>query len=259
LSPRRDRIVTFRLETDGVRPPTFPHPSAMHLRPILVSFVALALVASTPLRAAEGYLANFDAISLLPPPPAVGTAEDRAELDTTYRVHTAASPADIALGTRENKLTIFQLTATAVPWFRPGTAPKTEALLKRVEAETKAVTDAAKDRWRHPRPYHEDPARFSDAIEHESAEHYSYPSGHSTRGTVFSLVLAELFPENRDAILAKGREAGWLRVEGGVHFLSDIYAGRVLGQALARSFLASASFQQDLAAAKAELAALRPR
>ena len=103
-----------------------------------------------------------------------------------------------------------------------------------------------------------EPARFPRAVEHEKPTDYSYPSGHSTRGTVYAQVLAELFPEKREALVAKGRETGWLRVQGGVHYPTDIYAGRVLGQALARDFLASASFQADLAAVKAELAAAGP-
>ena len=100
-----------------------------------------------------------------------------------------------------------------------------------------------------------DAARFPDAIEHEERTDYSYPSGHSTRGTLFALLLAELFPDRREAILAKGRDSGWLRVQGGVHYPTDIYAGRVLGQALARKFLSSPAFQRDFAAAQAELQA----
>jgi acid phosphatase (class A) len=124
-----------------------------------------------------------------------------------------------------------------------------------VEAEAKRVVDDSKRYFKRPRPYHVAPDRFPHSIEHEDPTHYSYPSGHSTRGTVFALLLAELFPEHREAILAKGREVGWLRVQGGVHYPTDIYAGRVLGQELARDFLRTEAFQRDLAAARAELAA----
>jgi acid phosphatase (class A) len=195
-----------------------------------------------------------DAVALLAPPPASGSAEQKFDLEGTFTVHTTASPADIALGTDENKLTIFHFAPAIGPWFAAGKFPKTEALFKEVEAEAKAVVDEAKKFFQRPRPYHLEPARFPHSIEHEDPTHYSYPSGHSTRGTVFALLLAELFPHQQEAILAKGREAGWLRVQGGVHFPTDIYAGRVLGQELARDFLHSPAFQADFAAAKAELA-----
>jgi acid phosphatase (class A) len=61
---------------------------------------------------------------------------------------------------------------------------------------------------------------------------------------VFALLLAELFPDKRDALLAISRGIGWRRV-----------LGRVLGQAIVREFLANPAFQHDLAEAKAELAA----
>jgi len=66
-------------------------------------------------------------------------------------------------------------------------------------------------------------------------------------------VLAEVFPEKKEAILQIGRDIGWDRVLIGKHFLSDIQAGRVLGQAIVRELLASPAFQHDLAEAKAEI------
>jgi acid phosphatase (class A) len=68
-------------------------------------------------------------------------------------------------------------------------------------------------------------------------------------------VLAELFPEKREAILTIGRDIGWDRVLIGKHFPTDVYAGRVLGQAIVRELRANAAFEHDLANAKAEIAA----
>ena len=221
----------------------------------LYLLVALAAVGATGLFA--GYLpaGTPDTIALLAPPPAAGSAEAKADLENTFVIHSSATPAEIALAKDENKLTIFHFAPAIGAWFTPGKLPKTEALFKAIEAESKAATDSAKKVYQRPRPYHLEPARFPHSVEHEDPTHYSYPSGHSTRGTVFALLLAELFPDKREAILAKGREAGWLRVQGGVHFPTDVYAGRVLGQELARDFLRSESFQRDFAEARAELAA----
>jgi len=199
-----------------------------------------------------------DTTTLLAPPPAAGSAEDRLDLENTATVHQAATPAELARSADETNLTIFHFAPAIGPWFVAGRFPKTEALFKEVEAEAKQSTDAAKKFYQRPRPYHVAPDRFPHSIEHEDPTHYSYPSGHSTRGTVFALLLAELFPADREALLAKARETGWLRVQGGVHYPTDIYAGRVLGQELARDFLASAQFKADLAAARAELAAAAP-
>jgi acid phosphatase (class A) len=47
-------------------------------------------------------------------------------------------------------------------------------------------------------------------------------------------------------------------VQIGKHFPTDVHAGRVLAQAIAREFLASPSFQKDFAELKAEVQAARP-
>jgi len=222
-------------------------------------FLSLAALVVTPLFAAEPkYLpaGTPDATVFLPPPPAAGSAEDTADLESAFRVYSAATPAERARGTDEVTLTLFHFSPIIGPWLAPGKFPKTEALFKEVEAESKTVTSAAKKHWQRIRPYHVDPVRFPDAIEREPRTDYSYPSGHSTRGTLYAALLAEIFPEKRDALLAKGRDTGWLRVQGGVHYPVDIYAGRVTGQALARALLANAAFQADLAAVKAELAGM---
>ena len=49
---------------------------------------------------------------------------------------------------------------------------------------------------------------------------------------VLAFVLADLFPAQRDAILAQARQIGWHRVQIARHYPTDIYAGRVLAQAI---------------------------
>jgi acid phosphatase (class A) len=225
-------------------------------RLVALAFFSAALFA--PLHAAElKYLAAGppDAVALLAPPPVAGSVEDAADADMAFLIYSARTATERARGVDEITLTIFHFAPAIGPWFTPGKFPKTQALFLEVEAEAKEVTAVAKKHWERLRPYHAEPARFTDAIEHEVRTDYGYPSGHSTRGTTYALLLAEFFPDQRDALLAKGRDSGWLRIQGGVHYPTDVYAGRVLGQALARAFLASPKFQQDLAAARTELAA----
>jgi len=223
-----------------------------------VAFTLALALAAAPVSAGESkYLSagQLDPLRLLPPPAAADTQEGRAELDAASVVHTSASPEMIARAAAETKLTAFSFAPVIGAWFVPEKFPKTEALFKELEAETKAVTDEAKNHFQRPRPYHLAPQRFPRLIEREDQTHYSYPSGHSTRGTLFAAVLAEIFPENRAALLEKGRETGWLRVVGGTHFPSDVFAGRVLGQALTREFLRSDRLRADLTAVRAEVAA----
>ena len=82
----------------------------------------------------------------------------------------------------------------------------------RLDAET--VTDLGKDYFQRPRPYTTDPSLANGKLE----KSFGYPSGHSTESMVIALVLADLFPDKHDAIIAKARSIGWHRVEIARHY-----------------------------------------
>jgi acid phosphatase (class A) len=226
-------------------------PLAVFQSAALVLFLALSTAA--PALAQSLYLAagKPDGIALLPPPPASGSVEEAADLSTVRAVFKGRTSEELARATKDASLS-FSLFARAIgPSFQPAQLPKTEALLKRVKKDIGEIINAPKNHWKRTRPYLLDPSLALGAPETS----FSYPSGHSTRGTVYAAVLAELFPDKKEAILAVGREIGWDRVLIGKHFLTDIYAGRVLGKAIFNELMASPAFQKDLAEAKAELQA----
>jgi acid phosphatase (class A) len=224
-------------------------------------FLAVAVLAlAGPVRALGPYLGSNapNALLLLPPPPALGSVEDLADRDAAFRVYSTCTPKQFAIGVEQQRLTVFHLTAEILPWFQAGKFPKTEALFKQVTDESFLVSRPIKLVWKRQRPYITDPVRFSKVIEPDPNPTPTYPSGHATRATLYAQILVELFPEHRDAILAKACESGWLRVQGGVHTPLDIFAGRTLGQAIAQALLRSPAFQLDLAEVKAEIAAAKP-
>lgn len=194
-----------------------------------------------------------DGIAILPPPPAIGSEEEQADLASARAVFHGRTPAEQARAFKDATLS-FELFKPAIgPAFRLNELPKTAALLQRVKKEVREVIDIPKEHWKRRRPYQLD----SKLSLGEPETSFSYPSGHSTRGTVYSLVLTELFPDQRAAILEVGREIGWDRVLIGKHYPTDVYAGRVLGRAIMRELRTSAAFQRDLAEARAEIQAAR--
>ena len=195
-----------------------------------------------------------DAIALLAPPPLAGSPEQAADLAETVAVHAQQTTAAQAAAAAEKKLTVFSFTPAVGNFFQPGKLPVTEEFLKNVREDTEIVEGGAKDFYKRPRPYTVDPSLGRGADDLEKS--FSYPSGHSTRGTVWALVMAEMFPDKKDAILAVGRDIGWHRVEMARHYPSDIFAGRVLAQAIVRELKASPKFQSDLAKAQQEISAV---
>jgi acid phosphatase (class A) len=195
-----------------------------------------------------------DVVALLPPPPLPDSPEQAADMAVVRSVCRAAPSNEVAMATAEKKFSILNFAPAIGDFFQPGKFPKTESLLQRVQTEAAAVTDNAKEHWKRPRPFMVDPTLASGKLE----KTFSYPSGHSTESMVLALVLADLFPVRRDAILAEARGIGWHRVEIARHYPTDIYAGRVLAQAIVVEMKKSAEFQKDFAGAKAEIAAGQP-
>jgi acid phosphatase (class A) len=234
-----------------------------HWIPILFSLV----VAVAPLRADDTmdrpaqpvvlshpqYLAGGkpDAIALLAPPPLPGSPEQAADMAEVIAVYHASTSNDIAAAYSEKKFSIFNFTPAIGDFFQPGKFPKTETFFERVQKQAETVTDQAKDYYKRPRPYTTDPSLANGKLE----KSFSYPSGHSTESMVLALVLADLFPDKHDAIIAKARNIGWHRVEIARHYMTDIYAGRVLAQAIVREMKTNPDFQKDFAEVQAEIAA----
>ncbi|MDB6123364.1 MAG: hypothetical protein JWQ71_2357 [Pedosphaera sp.] len=221
-------------------------------------FLALILLASivTPAFAEERYIApgRPDGIALLAPPPVFGSSEAVADLASARAVFKARTSAEEARAMKSASLSIFNFSTAIGSSFQPDKFPKTEALFEKVKKEISEAINTPKDHWKRKRPYELD----KDLNLGRPEKSASYPSGHSTRGTVQALLLSELFPDKREAILEIGRNIGWDRVLIGKHFITDVRAGRVLGQAIVRELLASPSFQHDLAEAKAEVKAAQP-
>ena len=65
-------------------------------------------------------------------------------------------------------------------------------------------------------------------------------------------LLAEVFPEHKEALLERAQLVAWSRVVGGVHYPTDIVAGRMLGERLANDFAAQPDVRAALSRVKAE-------
>jgi acid phosphatase (class A) len=85
----------------------------------------------------------------------------------------------------------------------------------------------------------------------------SYPSGHASIGWAWALVLAEAAPERADAIFARGLAYGRSRVVCGVHWQSDLEAGRIIGAATVSRLRSNPVYVAQVAEARREIAAAR--
>jgi acid phosphatase (class A) len=138
-------------------------------------------------------------------------------------------------------------------------APTLQRLLSRVGIDGRGVVDPPKDSFNRPRPYvgvAGDPPICVEKTD-SLAKSASYPSGHATISWTWGLILAELAPDRSTEILMRARAIGESRVVCGVHYVSDVEAGRTNGAALVAALHSSPEFRADMEKARAEVAAAR--
>jgi acid phosphatase (class A) len=233
------------------------------MRELKKLWLAVAVVMAAGLARAEApkaeatYLTaeSVDWKTILPPPVAQDSAEEKAELDMIVAVQKSASPE--AVETAKSQIGHMDVNTYADilgPWFTEKGLPKTQALFAEIATESKkAVTGPAKKYFKRVRPAGAD----NRVNGFEKEDEFSYPSGHSTRGTMYAYVLADVFPELKEKLIARAQQIGFNRIIVGAHYESDIVAGRITGKAIAEKLLADPAFKAALAEAKAEMDAAR--
>jgi acid phosphatase (class A) len=193
---------------------------------------------------------DFDFSTLLGGPPADNSPEHRAEIATMLYLQNRRTEQDVARCRQEaNQINVWLFANVLGDDFNKVSHPLTAALFEDVRNEVRPIVLAAKAKWDRPRPYRSIP-EIHPCVHLETGA--SFPSGHATLGMLWATVLAEIFPEQREAIMARGRQIGQDRFIAGVHYPSDVAAGQKLGAEIARRLLANRDFRIELDSVRRE-------
>ena len=224
-----------------------------------------AVPAAVPSGPTEGYLPSTalpNGIALLPPPPAADSPG--LALDTAYSRKSLALRGTPAWGLAAldddlsfpNAASTFSCALNA-PITEQDT-PHLYTLLRRTLLDAGHSTVETKKHYQRLRPFLVNKAPVcTDRDRDGLAKSGSYPSGHNAAGMAWALLLAEISPQQADAILARGQAFGTSRIVCNVHWHSDTLQGRFLGAYTVARLHADPAFRTDLEAAKAELEAVR--
>ncbi len=196
---------------------------------------------------------EINLLDLLPPPPANDSAQMKAELGEILTIQVTRTPEMAARAVADAEENVWRFSDVIDnPKFTKENLPKFSAFFDRVVETEGAVVDPAKDVWKRPRPH-----LYSDLVKPivPLSKSGSYPSGHTTVGTLMGIVLANMVPEKRAAIMARAWEYGHNRVVGGIHYASDIEAGRIAGTVIAQTIMTHDDYKTEYEGAKAELRA----
>ena len=210
---------------------------------------------------AKGYLDRAllpDSLALLPPPPLDGSPAQRADLAAYQTARALRDTPRWRLAALDAVLKFPQAAdvfscALDMP-ISPASTPHLTMLLRRTLLDAGLATYKAKDHYNRPRPFVAlKEATCSPGEEAALTKDGAYPSGHAALGWAWALVLTEIAPERAQAVLARGHAFGESRSVCGVHWASDIEAGRLIGAAAVARLHADALFNAQLSAARLEV------
>jgi acid phosphatase (class A) len=194
---------------------------------------------------------EINLLTLLPPPPANGSEQMQKELAEVLTIQVTRTPAMEERAKADAVEDIWRFSDVINnPNFTKEKLPKLSAFFDRIVATEGAITDPAKEAWKRPRPH-----LYSDLVKPvvKLSSSGAYPSGHTTVGTLMGIVLAEMVPEKRPEIMTRAWEYGYNRLVAGIHFMSDIEAGRISGTVIAQTIRSHPDYQAEFEAARTEL------
>src|SRR5579863_1878462 len=184
----------------------------------------------------DGYLKQspVDFRLVLAPPPSEGSPGDKNDVLELKQDQVPATSPRWAAAEADSASVFDRFSDSFGDSIDRKHAPLLVNLLTRVMRDVSKPTFDAKDFYQRPRPFQRIglPKICGTATPPKPEAHptmgSSYPSGHAAYGWAVALVLAQVAPGHAGAVLARGMDYGASRVICGVHFPTDVEAGRLL-------------------------------
>jgi acid phosphatase (class A) len=192
----------------------------------------------------------IDLTRLLPPPPAQDSKATAAEIAEILNFQDKRSPEMTDYARKDQVISVFRFATVLGDNFNETNLPLTAKFFENIHATAGLIVDHAKDYWKRPRPSVFD-SRVKPCV--SIPANGAYPSGHSTAGNLFAIILANMIPEKSELIFNRGWEFGMNRVIGGVHYRSDVDAGRTSATIIAYELFQNAEFQNDYDRSRTEI------
>ena len=183
-------------------------------------------------------------VSLFPAPPSDQSPEGLKDLEDVYQLQITRTQERCQQAAKDITLSMGVLYGPPMGPLTREEVRGIQNLSRLVFADADYYVNRVKSRWRRLRPF-ERSRRIVPCIPPHASS--SYPSGHATISRAFALVLAEIYPEKREALLERSNVVAMSRVVGGVHHPIDIQAGQYLAGLIVDQMKQNRNFQATLA------------
>jgi len=183
-------------------------------------------------------------------PPVDNSAQTRSEIEEILRFQSNRTKDMSDFARADQELSVFRFADVLGPGFKKENLPVTDRFFYNVVENAKDIIEVYKKYWKRPRPYILD-SRVDPCVDKPAND--SYPSGHSTIGNLIATILAGMVPSKNGELYRRGWNYALNRIIGGVHYRSDVEAGRICAAVIAEGMYRNPEFKHDFEAAKAEL------
>ncbi len=190
-------------------------------------------------------------IQVLGPPPAASSQRQKEDLAAVLDAQRTRGEREAKSAAADSDMSLFAFVGDMMgPDFKRENLPVTVPFFERVFVDQMEAAWGVKEHFSRPRPFAIDPRVKPVVRKPRSA---SYPSGHALAGYVYATILSIMVPEKAYELYERAAVYGRQRVVGGVHFPTDIEAGRVSAAVIAHTLLQQPLFVRDLERAKTEV------
>src|SRR4051812_47027613 len=180
--------------------------------------------------------------SFLPPAPD-DSPQTRQELDQLLDLQRNRTDEAVKAAQDDSHKDVSRFyEALGLDAVHPPDLPHLESLMEAVEKDTSRYVNDAKLHFARDRPYLREP-RLKPCIGGVE-DHNSFPSGHATYGYVMVYLLIDMVPERGTELLRRAGTFAQARATCGVHYPSDLLAGRQAGVWLSQRILADPGYRQ---------------
>jgi acid phosphatase (class A) len=164
-------------------------------------------------------------------PPAANSPETRKELDELLAIQAARTKADVEAARADRKTRIERFYgALGIDEADAPSLPKLRRLARRVEDDVRIHVRVSKKAFRRMRPYVIE-SRLEPCIG-DVQDDLAYPSGHAAFAWAMVGMLKLMVPEKADVLERRGEEFARQRMVCGVHFRSDLAAGKYMAETM---------------------------
>lgn len=193
-------------------------------------------------------------VSSFLPPTADDSPQTRRELDELLELQRNRSEADVEAAQADRHKDVERFyEALGLNAAHTPDLPALHSLTDAVEKDVGRYVNAAKKHFARARPYVREPALKPciGGVE----DNNSFPSGHATYGYVIAYLLVDMVPEKRTELLRRAATFAHSRALCGVHYPSDLVAGKQAAAWLSQRILQDPGYRAAAEIARRELRA----